>query len=140
MAQTVRDVMTANPVTVESGETVTELARRMREADAGAIVVLDNGRVTGIATDRDIAVRVVAEGRDGDSTRVADMVSSDDLATVAPDTSLEQAVQIMRTKAVRRLPVIEGDRAIGILSLGDLSIERDEGSALADISAAPGNT
>ena len=138
MAQTVADVMTRDPVTIESSEPVAEAARRMREADAGALVVLDNGRVTGIVTDRDITIRVVAEGRDVTSTPVGEAASAD-VTTVAPDASIEQAVQIMRSQAVRRLPVVESDRAVGIVTLGDLAIERDEGSALADISAAPGN-
>ncbi len=138
MAATVSDVMTRNPETIEASEPVVEAARRMRDADIGNVVVLDNGRVVGILTDRDIAVRVVAEELDS-STPVREACSAGDLQTVAPDTSLQQAVQFMRTNAVRRLPVVENDRAVGILSLGDLAIEQDEDSALADISAAEPN-
>ena len=135
MATTVSDVMTRNPETVEVSETVVEAARRMRDADTGDVIVLDNGRVVGVLTDRDIAIRVVAENKDL-STPVGDACSAADLQTVGPDTSLDQAVQLMRGNAVRRLPVVENDHAVGIISLGDLAIELDENSALADISAA----
>ncbi|HEV2887221.1 MAG TPA: CBS domain-containing protein [Jatrophihabitans sp.] len=135
MATTVSDVMTRDPETIEASEPVVEAARRMRDVDCGDVIVLDNGRVVGIVTDRDIAIRVVAENKDP-STPVSEACSASDLQTVAPDTSLEQAVQLMRTHAVRRLPVVENDQAVGILSLGDIAIEQDENSALADISAA----
>jgi CBS domain-containing protein len=138
VAATVSDVMTRDPETIEADEPVVEAARRMRDADIGNVVVLDNGRVVGILTDRDIAVRVVAEELDL-STPVRQACSAGDLQTVAPDTSLQQAVQLMRTNAVRRLPVVENDRAVGIVSLGDLAMEQDEDSALADISAAAPN-
>jgi CBS domain-containing protein len=139
MAKTVADVMTRDPVTVESSHPVREAAQLMRDADAGALIVLQDGKVAGIATDRDIVVRVVANG-DGPDTPVQQACSAGDVATVAPDTSIEQAVQIMRTKAVRRLPVIESGRPVGIVSMGDLAMERDPNSALADVSAAEGNT
>jgi CBS domain-containing protein len=135
MATTVSEVMTRNPETVEVSEPIVEAARRMRDADTGDVIVLDNGRVIGIVTDRDITVRVVAENRDP-STPISEACSTTDLQTVGPDTSLDQAVQLMRSNAVRRLPVVENDRAVGIISLGDLAIEQDEDSALADISAA----
>jgi CBS domain-containing protein len=138
MAATVSDVMTSNPETIEASEPVAEAARRMREADTGNVIVLDNGRVVGIVTDRDIVVRVVADGKDP-STPVQQACSATDLQTVGPDTSLEQAVQLMRQHAVRRLPVVENDQAVGILSLGDLAMELDQNSALADISAAAPN-
>ena len=138
MAATVSEVMARNPETIEVTETVVEAARRMRDADTGDVIVLDNGRVVGIVTDRDITVRVVAEGREL-STPVREACTATDLQTVGPDTSLDQAVQLMRTHAIRRLPVVENDQAVGILSLGDLAIERDEDSALADISAAEPN-
>lgn len=139
MAQAVRDVMTRDPVTIEGSETVTELARRMRTADSGAIVVLRDGSVAGIATDRDIAVRAVAEGKDPNATRVAD-ICSPDVETIGPDAGVEQVVQTMRSRHVRRVPVVENGHAVGIVSIGDLAMERDQRSALADISAAAGNT
>ncbi|NYI04135.1 CBS domain-containing protein [Allostreptomyces psammosilenae] len=138
MARTVSDVMTANPETIEVTEPVAEAARKMRSSDAGAIVVLDHGQVAGIVTDRDITLRVVAEDRGGD-TPVREACSSTELTTVRPDTDLDEAVRLMRGKAVRRLPVVQNNQPVGIVSLGDLAIERDPDSALGDISAAKGN-
>jgi len=139
MATLVRDVMTPDPQTVDAKQPVQELAKRMRDSDIGAVIILDQGEVVGIATDRDIAIRVVAEGKDAASTPSSEACSSGDLATLSPDASIDDAVKIMRTKAVRRLPVIQGGKAIGIVSLGDLSLEKDPNSALADISRKPGN-
>ncbi len=139
MATAVRDVMTTDPVTIEASEPIAEVARRMRTADTGAIVVLRDGSVAGIATDRDIAIRAVAEGRDVNTTPVGDICSGD-LEAVGPDARVEQVVQTMRSRAVRRMPVVEDGRTVGIVSLGDLAMERDQQSALADISAAPGNS
>jgi CBS domain-containing protein len=138
MAQTVSEVMTANPVTAESTQTIEDVAQRMREANTGAIIVLDNGRVAGIATDRDIVVRAVADGK-GPDTPVREVCSAA-VETVGPDYSVDQVVQLMRDRAIRRIPVVQNDRAVGIVSIGDLAMERDSGSALADISAAPPNT
>jgi CBS domain-containing protein len=135
MATTVSDVMTRSPETVEVSDTVVEAARRMRDADTGDVIVLDNGRVVGILTDRDITLRIVAEDKDL-STPVGEACTTTDLQTVGPDTSLDQAVQLMRGNAIRRLPVVQNGQAVGIISLGDLAIELDSDSALADISAA----
>jgi signal-transduction protein with cAMP-binding, CBS, and nucleotidyltransferase domain len=137
MTSTIADVMTRNPVTVEASDPVRDAARRMREADTGAVIVLQNGQVAGLVTDRDITVRIVADGKPAD-TAVREACSSD-VATVPPDASIQQAVQLMRSKAVRRLPVVENGRPVGMVSLGDLALENDPNSALADISAAPPN-
>ena len=139
MAQTVADVMTRDPATIERTQSAAEAARLMAAHDTGDVIVLDNGTVGGIVTDRDIAVRLVAKEKEP-STLVAEIVSDSQVVTVGPDTSLDQAVQLMRGNAVRRLPVIEQGRAVGVVSLGDLAIERDPDSALADVSAAQGNT
>ncbi|NUW38935.1 CBS domain-containing protein [Nonomuraea rhodomycinica] len=137
MAKTVADIMTARPAVVEAEQPVSVAAALMRDNDAGAVIVNDNGRVSGIITDRDIAVRVVAADK-GPDTRVREACSPS-VEAVGPDTSLDQAVQLMRTHAVRRLPVVESGQAVGIVSLGDLAMERDPESALGDISAAAGN-
>jgi CBS domain-containing protein len=139
MAQTVADVMTRDPATVERTDTAAEAARRMAAHDAGDVVVLDNGTVCGIVTDRDIAIRLVAQERPAD-TPVAEIASDTDVLTVSPDTPLDQAVKLIRARSVRRLPVVQAGRVGGIVSLGDLAIERDPDSALADVSAAEGNT
>jgi CBS domain-containing protein len=138
MAQTVREVMTAKPLALQAGTTLTEAARAMRDHDVGTVVLLRDDEITGIVTDRDITVRAVAEGMDPNQTVLA-QVSSQELTTVAPDSSVEEAIELMRSRALRRLPVVEEGRPIGIVSLGDLAVERDPGSALADISSAEPN-
>ena len=139
MAQQIRELMTPNPVALPGTTSVHEAARAMRDADIGNVIVIENNQVCGIVTDRDIVVRTVAEARDPATTTLADLCSHP-LVTVTPTDSVEQAVQLMRSKAIRRLPVVEGGQPVGIVSLGDLAMERDPGSALGDISSAPPNT
>jgi CBS domain-containing protein len=136
MGKSIRDVMTADPRCVKSDTPIAEAAKAMKDADAGAVIVQDNGSPSGIVTDRDIAIRAVAEGRDPTSTPVSE-VATTDIATLSADDSVEDAVQVMRERNVRRLPVVDGDKTVGIVSLGDLAQEKDKDSALADISAAP---
>jgi CBS domain-containing protein len=138
MAQAVRDVMTASPVTMSAAATAVDAARAMRDANIGDVVVLEDRRVRGIVTDRDIVVRGVADGRDPAKTSLADICSSD-LTTVSPSTEVGEAIRLMREKALRRLPVVEDGRPVGIVSLGDLAVERDRASVLGAISAAPPN-
>ena len=139
MAQSIRDVMTADPVTIADSSSVLEAAQAMRDADIGDVIVLDDGgQVCGIVTDRDIAVRLVAEGRDPSATKLQEICSRD-VAAVSPSDSVGDAVKLMRAKAVRRAPVIQGGEVVGIVSIGDLAVSRDPDSALADISAAPPN-
>jgi CBS domain-containing protein len=138
MAQSIREVMTADPRTVEPSATLADAARAMRDDDVGAVLVVDNGNVTGIVTDRDIAVRAVADGADPETTKVAD-VCSEQLTTLTVDQTVEDAIRIVRERAVRRIPVLQDGRAAGIVTIGDLAIERDERSALADVSAARPN-
>ena len=135
MGNSIRDVMTSDPRTVKSDAPIEEAAKAMKEADAGAVVVQDNGTPCGIVTDRDIAIRAVAEGRDS-STPVSEIATTD-VTTLAADDSIEDAVRIMREKDVRRLPVVEDDKTVGIVSLGDLAQVQDDDSVLADISSAP---
>jgi CBS domain-containing protein len=135
MARTVEEIMTRDPRTVDAGATLVDAAREMRESDIGNVVVLDGGRAAGILTDRDIVVRAVADGREPGSTPVREVCSSG-LETLDPDQSVDDAVRLMREHDVRRLPVVRDGRPVGILSLGDLAVEREPESALADISAA----
>lgn len=140
MAECIRDVMTTNPETLPESTTVREAAEAMRANDIGDVVVVDdNGQLSGILTDRDIVVRVVAEGRDPRATRIGD-IASRDLTAVSPDDPVDRAVQLMRDKAIRRLPAVDKGKPVGIVSIGDLALDRDPGSALAEISAAPPNT
>jgi CBS domain-containing protein len=140
MAQTVRDVMTARPVALEDDATVVEAARAMRDGDFGSVIVLKapGGSVCGVVTDRDIAIRVVAEGVDPRSVRLADICQGD-VTTVGPDEPIDKVAQLMRDKAIRRVPVVDAGRLVGVVSLGDLAKKMDEGRALADISSAPPN-
>lgn len=138
MAQTLREIMT-DPRTCRADRTVDEAAKIMRDEDIGDVIVLDDsGKACGIVTDRDITIRAVAEGRDPSTVRLSD-VCSHEIVTAAPDTHAEEAARIMRERAVRRLLVTDDGEPLGVVSIGDLAIERDPDSALADISAAPGN-
>lgn len=140
MAERIRDVMTTNPQTLPESTTVREAAETMRANDIGDVVVVDDdGKLSGILTDRDTVVRVVAEGRDPGATRIGD-IASRELTAVSPDDPVERAVQLMRERAIRRLPVVERNKVVGIVSIGDLALDRDPDSALADISAAPPNS
>jgi CBS domain-containing protein len=131
----IRDVMTSNPRTVAPGDSIQNAARIMRDEDTGAVPVVDNGRAVGIVTDRDIVVRAVA---DGELNRpIRDIVSGDVIAA-RPDMSTKEAAQLMSEHQVRRLPVVENDRLVGIVSIGDLAVkEADDkrmGDTLQDIS------
>jgi signal-transduction protein with cAMP-binding, CBS, and nucleotidyltransferase domain len=138
MATAVREVMTKSPVTLQAMTPMQEAARRMRDEDIGAVIVMKDGQLCGVVTDRDIAVRGVAEGHVPAGTAIG-QICSQELVCVEPDASIAEAVELMRTKAVRRLPVVEGGQPVGIVSIGDLAVDRDSGSALADISAADPN-
>jgi signal-transduction protein with cAMP-binding, CBS, and nucleotidyltransferase domain len=140
MAQKVRDVMTAHPVALEDKASVVEAARAMRDGDFGSVIVLKSqgGPVCGVVTDRDIAVRVVAEGVDPKQVRLADICEAD-VITAGPDEPADRVAELMRKKAIRRVPVVEGGRLVGVVSLGDLAKKMDEGRALAAISSAPPN-
>ncbi|MET7455262.1 CBS domain-containing protein [Streptomyces sp. NPDC005574] len=135
MPQHVSDIMTAAPVTVRPQASVREVARIMRDQDLGAVLVTDDDRLRGLVTDRDLVVRSLAEGGDPERTTVADALSGDPV-TVTPEDDLDHAVELMREHAVRRLPVVEDGRPVGIVALGDLAMERDPESALGDISVA----
>jgi CBS domain-containing protein len=135
VAQTIEEIMTSDPRTVDADASVMEAARQMRDGDFGSVIVMREGQVDGIVTDRDIAIRAVAEGRDPESTQV-DEICTSGVATVEPQQSVDEAVQTMREHDIRRLPVVKHGRPVGILSLGDLAMERDPQSVLADISAS----
>jgi CBS domain-containing protein len=140
MAGTVRDVMTTDPLSLSHSETVLQAARAMRDHDIGAMVVMGgDGKPCGLVTDRDLAIRTIADVRDPASTPLGDICSRD-LTSVSPDTPIEDAIRALRGRAIRRLPVMEGDRVVGIVTLGDLAMDRDPNSVLAEISAAPANT
>lgn len=139
MAENVREAMIPKPRSMPSTASLQTAAAAMRDDDIGDVIVTGDGdQVRGIVTDRDIVVRAVADGLDPAQVSLGDIRSSG-LVTVGPDDTLEDAARLMREGAVRRVPVVEGGRAVGIVSIGDLAIEKDTRSALADISAAPPN-
>jgi CBS domain-containing protein len=135
MAQTVRDVMTTDLVTCSSSAPIRDAAGYMRDHDIGDVLVVDDGAIRGIVTDRDIVVRCVAEGGDTRQAKVGDVCTSN-LTTVPADASIQDAARIMRDQALRRLPVVDRGKPVGIVSLGDLAVEADPSSALGGISAA----
>lgn len=139
MAQSIQDIMQPNPVCLTAETSVAVAASAMRDSDIGDVMVESDGQVCGIVTDRDIVVRVVAARKTPGEVKLGEICSRD-LSALSPSDTVERAVQVMRDKAVRRLPVLDNGRAVGLVSLGDLALEHDPRSALADISAAPGNT
>ena len=122
----IKDVMTLDPRAVESFATVAEAAKLMRDGDVGPVPIVDDGSVTGLLTDRDIVVRVVADGKDPSSTTVGE-VASRDLVTIDPDQTLDEALRLMARHRIRRLPVCEDDgRLVGIVAQRDIALEADE--------------
>lgn len=120
-----RDIMTPNPEVVTSQESVTRAAQIMRDHDVGLVPVVDDRtsmRLTGVITDRDIAVRFVAEGRTGDAT-VGDLMSAGTITSVAPDTSVSDVMDRMKTEQIRRIPVCEDDRIVGIIAQADVATQ-----------------
>ena len=135
MPQSIREVMTEDVVAMPTSATLTQASREMRERDIGDVIMLEDDMVAGILTDRDIVVRAVADGHSPGETTIGEIATRDP-QTLRPDDTVEDAIQIMRERAVRRLPIVEEGRPIGIVSIGDLAVERDSDSALADISAS----
>ena len=138
MAQSIREIMTADPRNLDTGATVQDAAREMRDGDVGDVLLVEDGRLAGLVTDRDIVVRAVAEGRDPARTPVGEIATRDVIA-LTPDQTVDDAIRIVREQNVRRIPVVQDGRPVGIVSIGDLAIERDPDSALADISSEPAN-
>jgi CBS domain-containing protein len=133
-----RDVMTPDPLTVPPDMSVMEAARLMKEHDIGDLLVARDSVLVGIVTDRDIVVRALAQGLDPKTTAIEQCCSTD-LLTVRADDPVRDVVDLLRDKAIRRVPVVDDGRLVGIITLGDLAKERDPESALAAISAAPAN-
>jgi CBS domain-containing protein len=133
----VHNVMTADPVLVSLQTSLTQAAQLMRNRDTGDVLVADTrGTLYGIVTDRDIVIRAVADGMDPLVTPVQAVITPTPVS-VRPNDDASRAVALMREHAVRRLPVVDDDgTVVGIVSLGDLAIDRDERSALAEISSA----
>ena len=126
MAKSVRELMTRNPCSIDSDKSVTYAAKMLRDEDVGLAPIVDGDRLVGTVTDRDIAIRVVAEGKDPESTKVKE-IASINLVTVDPQEDLEVAVKLMAKHQVRRLPVIEeGGRLVGLVAQADIARSGDE--------------
>jgi len=138
--QTVKDVMTTNIQYCTPLDNVFEVAVKMKDYDVGAIPICEDGHLLGMITDRDIAIRGVAEKHPG-STKVTDIMS-EKLVTVTADVTVDEAADLMATEQIRRLPVVEGKKLIGMVSLGDLATHDlysdNAGKALSEISECHG--
>jgi CBS domain-containing protein len=133
----IRDVMTPNPRTVSPDDPIQNAARIMRDEDTGAVPVVENGRPIGMVTDRDIVVRSVADG--GTDNRPIREIVTTGIVSVSPEMSTREANELMSEHQVRRLPVVENNQLVGIVSLGDLAVkegrDRRTGDTLQEISA-----
>jgi len=136
MGKKVRDAMTPNPTFVSPTQPITEAARIMRDEDVGSLPVCEGDRVTGIVTDRDIVVRGLADGREASQLKVQD-VSSREVQTVDADEDLDEALRVMASHQVRRVPVVEAGRLVGVLAQADVAEhtkEKRTGELVQDIS------
>jgi CBS domain-containing protein len=139
MGQMIRDIMTREPLTLGADCTIQEAARAMRDRDIGNVLVTEgDAKLCGIVTDRDIVVRGLAEGKDPKTTTLRE-VCSQALTHLTPDDEVDNAIKLMAKKGIRRIPVMDGERAVGVVSIGDLAVARDTDSALASISAKSPN-
>jgi CBS domain-containing protein len=118
----VRDVMTPGPTAVSPATPVRDAARMMVKEDVGPLPIVDGDRLVGIVTDRDLVARVLAEDRDPTGTTVGE-VASHDVVTVSADDDLERAISLMARHRVRRLPVVEAERLVGIVAQADIARE-----------------
>jgi CBS domain-containing protein len=121
----IRDLMTENPSSCERGTPVAEAAKVMARENVGSVPVVQGGKLVGVVTDRDLVVRLLAEGRDPQSTTVGEIASSEPV-TLAPDDELDKALQLLARHQVRRLPVVEGERLVGIVAQADIARHADE--------------
>ena len=126
----IRDVMTPNPRFVSPDDSIQNAARIMRDEDTGVVPVCDNGRAVGIITDRDIVVRALAE--DGQLNRPVRDFATSGIISATPDMSTRDAAHLMSEHQVRRLPVLDGDRLVGIVSIGDLAVKEGKDGRVGD--------
>jgi CBS domain-containing protein len=140
MGKTARDVMTGSAECIQEDQTVLDAAKRLAELDVGAMPICGaDKRLKGMLTDRDIVVKVLAQGKDPASVKAGEL-GQGQTVTIGADDSIDEALRTMKDHAVRRLPVIDGTDCIGIVSQADLAKEIDEekvGELVEAISAAP---
>lgn len=139
MATRIQDIMTKQVHTVRTDATLLDVARLMRDRRIGDVIVTNrDGSLCGIVTDRDIVVRADAAGKPLDKTKVGE-ICSNQLVKLAPESTIDDAVKLMRDHAIRRVPVVQNGKPLGIVSIGDLARHQDPRSALAQISSAAAN-
>jgi CBS domain-containing protein len=126
----IRDVMTPNPRTLTPNDTIQNAAQVMRDEDTGVVPVVDNGRAVGMVTDRDIVIRAVADGSTPNRP-IREIVTSA-IISATPDMSTREAAQLMSEHQIRRLPVVENERLVGIVSLGDIAVKEGKDSRSGD--------
>jgi CBS domain-containing protein len=140
MAKSIKDAMTSNPCAIDSDKSVAYAAKMMRDEDVGFAPIVDGKRLVGALTDRDIAVKVVAEGKDPEQTNVQE-VASTELVTLSAEQDLDEALRLMARHQVRRLPIVEQDgRLVGVLAQADVAQEasaEDTGRMVEEISEEP---
>jgi CBS domain-containing protein len=144
MAQTARDIMTANPRIMKVDDSAGDIAKVLADDNIGAVIICnDEERLQGMVTDRDLAVEVLARGKDPKSTRASELVDGREVVTIGADDSIDEAIDTMKNHAVRRLPVIDGDKVIGMVSQADIAkaaSDQQVGRLVETISEAPDNT
>jgi CBS domain-containing protein len=126
----IRDVMTPNPRTVSPDDSIETAARIMRDEDTGVVPVVENGRTVGMLTDRDIVIRAVASGEQ--LNRSVRDVATPAVLSISPDVSTREASELMSEHQIRRLPVVENERLVGIVSIGDLAVKEGKDSRTGD--------
>lgn len=132
----VREIMTREPSTLSPASTIGEAATIMRQDDCGSVPIVEGGRLVGIITDRDIVIRILAGGKDPKTAHVSEAMTADPV-TVGPDASLDEAQKVMAERQVRRLPVVENGRLVGLVVIGQVARRddaRDVGETLKDVS------
>jgi CBS domain-containing protein len=140
---TAREIMTSDAKFCSEDSTASDVARKMADEGVGALPVCNaDGRLSGVITDRDLALKVVAEGRDPGSLRARDLVDGTEVVTIGADDSAEEAIRTMKDHGVRRLPVIDGHDLVGMVSQADIARAMPDakiGDLVEAISSAPAN-
>ena len=134
-----RDIMSPAPACLAPTETVLAAARAMKERGVGTVLVLADGHFSGLVTDRDITVRVLAENRDPQTTRIGEICGTE-VAALGPGDDVDQAVRLARERVVRRIPVLQDGIPVGVVSVGDLALGKDESTALSGAQTASPNS
>lgn len=140
---TAREIMTPGATWCPEDATAAEAARKMSDGNIGALpVCASDGKLTGVVSDRDLAVKIVAEGRDPSSVKLSELIDGGEVVTIGADDSVEEAIRTMKDHAVRRLPVIDGTDLVGVVSQADIARAMPDakiGDLVGAISSAPPN-